>query len=153
VPATQGAFWARFWVRSEVDMGGLKHNTFAMACPNDMPDKSNCAEFVEDVGIAFNTNDDVRWPDGYGRPMGGGAERPYILAKNTWHCVEISFDGTNRVQQVYLNGAQLINATSYPTAALTVSRFKFGFAGWNGPDRVMWYDDVAVAPTRIGGCS
>ncbi len=39
-----------------------------------------------------------------------------MLAANTWHCIELSFNGTGRVQQVFLNGTQLINAPNYPTA-------------------------------------
>ena len=60
--------------------------------------------------------------------------------------------GTNRVQQLYVNGAQLINAANYPAASLAFRFFKFGFMQLSGPDRLMWYDDVAVAPTRVGGC-
>ena len=52
-----------------------------------------------------------------------------------------------------MNGTQLINATNYPTSAVNVTYFKFGFESFHGPTRQMWYDDVAVAPTRIGGCN
>ena len=41
---------------------------------------------------------------------------------------------------------------SKPTATVNITTFKFGFEGFHGPPRQMWYDDVAVAPTRIGGC-
>jgi hypothetical protein len=41
-------------------------------------------------------------------------------------------------------------ATPAPPA---IKIFKFGFQNFHGPNRVMWYDDVAVAPTRIGGCN
>jgi len=151
VPVTGTAFWARFWIRSDMDLGG-EHNPFAMASPDDSPDKNNSVEFAEDVGIAFNTNDDVRWPDGYGRLM-NGSTKPYVLPKDTWHCIELSFDSAQRVQQLYVAGKQLINATNYPSMALTEKTFKFGFWTIHGPDRHMWYDDLAVAATRIGGCS
>jgi hypothetical protein len=151
VPAPMNAFWVRFWVRSDTDMGG-DHNAFAIASDTDDPNGSANVEFAEDVGIAFNASDDVRWPTGYGRLTSGGT-KPYVLPKETWYCVEVSYDGTSRVQQLFVNGAQLINATSYPTAAKAFKNFKFGFQSFHGPDRVMWYDDVAVAPARIGGCS
>jgi hypothetical protein len=122
-----------------------------MACLDDAADKTNCVEFAEDVGMAFNANDDVRYPAGYGR-LTDGSTRPYILNKNTWYCIELGFDGTNRVQQIYVDGAQLINATNYPASALAFKIFKFGFWTIHGPARQVWYDDVAVAPTRIGGC-
>jgi len=151
VPVTGTAFWARFWIRSDMDLGG-EHNPFAMASPDDSPDKNNSVEFAEDVGIAFNTNDDVRWPEGYGRLM-NGSTKPYVLPKDTWHCIELSFDSAQRVQQVYVAGKLLINATAYPSMSLTEKTFKFGFWSIHGPDRHMWYDDMAVAATRVGGCS
>lgn len=150
VPATQGAFWARFWIRSDVDLGG-EHNAFAEASESDDPNASGSVEFAEDVGIAFNTSDDVRWPAGYGRLTSGGTN-PYVLAKNTWHCVELSFDATAKIQQAYVNGTQLMNATNYPSSPKAYKIFKFGFMSFHGPNRQLWYDDVAVAPTRVGGC-
>lgn len=149
-PATMNAFWARFFVRSNMPMGG-SHNIFAMGAINDQANKEMTVEFAEDVGIAFNASDAVRWPDGYGR-LQSGQTNPYMLPANAWHCVEISFDGTNRVQQLYVNGAQLINVANYPAASLAFRFFKFGFMQLSGPDRLMWFDDVVVAPTRVGGC-
>ncbi len=152
VPATAGAFWARFWVQSDVAMGSVDHNAFAGGSigsgPNDL-----MIEFAEDVGIAFNTSDSDQWPTGYGRLSGGGTN-PYTIPAMTWKCVEISYDGTNRVQQLYIGGTQLINATGYPGSVEALTYFKFGFDAYHGPPRQMWYDDVAVTPTRIpgGGC-
>jgi len=74
----------------------------------------------------------------------------------TWACVEVSYDLANRHQQLYINGALLIDATNYPPMASysgTFGMFKFGFDSFNGPPRKLWYDSVAVAPTRIGGCN
>jgi len=152
VPATASAFWARFWVESDVAMGSVDHNAFAGGSigsgPNDL-----MIEFAEDVGIAFNTSDSDQWPTGYGRLSGGGTN-PYTIPAMTWKCVEISYDGTNRVQQLYIGGTQLINATGYPGSVEALTTFKFGFDAYHGPARQMWYDDVAVTPTRIpgGGC-
>ena len=143
VPAPMNAFWVRFWVRSDTDMGG-DHNAFAIASDTDDPNGSANVEFAEDVGIAFNASDDVRWPTGYGRLSTGGT-KPYVLPKETWYCVEVSYDGTNRVQQLFVNGAQLINATSYPAAAKAFKNFKFGFQSFHGPDR------VTVVRRRRGG--
>ena len=151
VPAPANAFWVRFFIRSDIDMGG-EHNAFAMASITTAKGDSGGIQFAEDVGIAFNTSDDVRWPAGYGRLTSGGTN-PYVLPKDTWYCVEISYDGAARVQQLFINGAQLINATSYPSMTKAIQAFKFGLQTFHGPDRHMWYDDVAVAPTRIGGCN
>jgi hypothetical protein len=150
VPGTAGAFWVRFWIQSDMPIGGTEHNAFAGGSigsgPNDL-----MIEFAEDVGVAFNTSDSDQWPTGYGRLSGGGTN-PYTLPAMTWECVEISYNGTGREQQLFINNVQLIDATSYPGATEALTFFKFGFDAYHGPARQVWFDDVAVAPTRIGGC-
>ena len=151
VPAPMNTFWVRFFIRSDMPIGSNEHNAFAVASLTDEPNDSSGVEFAEDVGISFNASDVVRWPTGYGR-LTNGSMMPYSLPANTWHCVEISFDGAARVQQLFVGGTQLINATDYPSATRAFKNFKFGFNSLHGPARNMWYDDVAVAPTRVGGC-
>jgi len=148
VPAPSGAFWVRFYIQqADRDLGGNDHNEFAAAAVSDDPNAA-AIEFAEDVGIAFNTSDAVRWPMGYGRTMSGGT-MPFTLPKAMWHCIEISFDGQGRQQQLFINGTQQIDAKDYPGSAIAIKTFKFGFMQYHGPDRKIWYDDVAVAPTRI----
>lgn len=149
VPAPSGAFWVRFYIQqTELDLGGTDHNVFAAAAASDDPNAAGAIEFAEDVGIAFNTSDAVRWPMGYGRLTGGGT-MPYTLPKGMWHCIEISYDGQGREQQLFINGTQQIDAKDYPSTATAIKNFKFGFNQLHGPARKVWYDDVAVAPTRI----
>ncbi|HET6147454.1 MAG TPA: hypothetical protein VFH68_07950 [Polyangia bacterium] len=160
--APSGKFWVRFYVRSDAPLGeadpnnggdGL-HNAFAQAAASDEPNEAVNVEFAQDAGIAFNSHDVVRWPDGYGRLTTGGI-RAYTLPANTWHCVEISFDSQMRTQILYVGGAQLINATNYPPADpnpannLPYASFRFGFTQFHGPARNMWYDDVAIGPDRL----
>jgi len=147
VPAPGAAFWVRLYLRSDVDLGASDHNVYAYAAGSDDPNDSMNVEFAEDVGMAFNAHDDVRWPTGYGRLSGGGT-KPYTLAKDTWHCIEISFDGQGKVQMLYMNGMQQINATNYPTQASAFKVFKFGYNALHGTVRKIWYDDLVVAPTR-----
>ena len=150
VPATPGKFWVRFWIRSDMPVGGTDHNAFAGGSigsgPNDL-----MIEFAEDVGIAFNTSDSDQWPKGFGRTSSGGT-MPYTLPAATWECIEISYDGTGREQQLFINNVQLIDAMNYPASSEPLSYFKFGFDAYHGPARQVWFDDVAVAPSRIGGC-
>jgi hypothetical protein len=143
------AFWARFYILSELDIGGLEHNAFAAASGSDDPNDGVSVELAEDVGIAFNSKDDDRWPAGYGRTMSGGTN-PYSLPKNTWHCIEISYDGPGRGQKLYIDGSLQIDATSYPAtaAAATFKVFKFGFMEFHGPPRKVWFDDLVVSPSR-----
>ena len=124
--------------------------TYLRAPPSSDEPNAASIEFAEDVGIAFNTSDAVRWPTGYGRLTSGGT-KPFTLPKGMWHCIEISFDGQGREQQLFINGTQQIDAKDYPAAGSVsaLKNFKFGFNQLHGPARKVWYDDVAVAPTRI----
>jgi hypothetical protein len=150
VPAPMGAFWARFYIRQdELDIGGVGHNVFAGAADSDEPNSAVMVELAEDVGLAFNNKDDVRWPMGYGRVM--GVEMPFTLPKAVWHCVEISYDSETLQQQAYVDGQLQIDASNYPaTVQAPFTTFKFGFNKLHGPARAVWYDDVAVGPTRPG---
>ena len=152
VPATQGTFWTRFWLRSDIDLGG-DHNAFTEASDSDDPNSAVHYEFGEDVGIDLHVDDSaIRWPVGYGRQT-NGSTKPYVLPKNTWYCIEVFYDGANKAQQLYINNQLLIDAPNFPAAAQTgLKFFRFGFHSFHGPARTIWYDDVVVAPTRVGGC-
>ena len=68
-----------------------------------------------------------------------------------WHCIEINYDSATREQKLFINGTPQIDATDYPkTVADSVKIFKFGFNKLHGPARKVWFDDVAVGPTRAG---
>jgi len=148
VPAPSGAFWVRFYMQqTELDIGGADHNVFASAAASDEPNAASI-EFAEDVGIAFNTSDAVRWPTGFGRLSSGGT-MPFSLPKGMWHCIEISFNAQGREQQLFINNMAQIDAKDYPATSPAIKNFKFGFNQLHGPARKVWYDDVAVGPTRI----
>jgi hypothetical protein len=149
VPTPGPAFWVRFYIRSDVDLGQEDHNVYAAAAGSDDPNDSSFIEFAEDVGIAFNSHDIVRWPDGFGRLDSGGTN-PYTLQKDTWHCIEIAYDGATRMQQLFVDGDQRIDAAEFPDSAYSFTTFKFGYNALHGTTRSTWYDDVAVAPSRIG---
>jgi hypothetical protein len=141
------AFWARFYIQSDMDIGGLNHNAFAAASGSADPNDGVSVEFAEDVGIAFNSKDDDRWPAGYGRTMSGGTN-PFVLPKGTWHCIELSYDGVGKAQKLYIDSTLEIDAENYPTSAATFQVFKFGFMEFHGPPRQVWFDDVVVSPNR-----
>src|SRR6185436_844308 len=127
VPAPMATFWARFYIRqADLDLGGVDHNVFAGASSSDEPNAAGTVELAEDVGIAFNTSDAVRWPANYGRINGN--PMPYTLAKGMWHCIEISFDSATRAQTLYINDELKIDATDYPASVSGPFKvFKFGF--------------------------
>lgn len=148
VPTPGAAFWVRFYIRSDVDLGTNDHNVYAMAAGSDSPNDTNNVEFAEDVGIAFNSHDSVRWPMNYGR-LQNGTTMPFTLPKDTWHCIEIAFDGQGKTQQLFIDGTQRIDATDFPAMSYAFTTFKFGYNALHGTVRKTWYDDVAVAPTRV----
>jgi len=150
VPAPTGTFWVRLYIQqTELDIGESDHNVFGGAASTDDPGSPALIEFAEDVGVAFNTSDDVRWPTGYGRI--NGTPMPYKLPKGMWHCIEINYDSVKREQKLFINGTPQIDATDYPkTVADSVKIFKFGFNKLHGPARKVWFDDVTVGPTRAG---
>lgn len=147
VPSPMTSFWVRFFMSSELDLGAVDHNPFAVASGSDDPNDSGNLEFADDAGIAFNFHDDVRWPDGYSRT------NRFTLTKGDWHCIEIFYDsGPTRNQQLFINGTQRINITGWPSTTqltTTFKVFKFGFNELHGPPRQTWYDQVVVAPQRI----
>ena len=150
VPALMASFWVRFYIQqTELDIGGLDHNVFGGAADTDEPNAPVMIELAEDVGVAFNTNDAVRWPTSFGRI--NGSPMPFTLPKGMWHCIELNYDSAKREQKLFVNGTQQIDAADYPASvAAPVKIFKFGFNKLHGPARKVWFDDVAVGPTRAG---
>lgn len=65
-------------------------------------------------------------------------------------CLEAKFDGAAGDVQVFADNTQIIDATAWPPAKAAFNTFEFGFATYHGPGRNIWYDDVVVAPTRVG---
>ena len=151
VPATPTGFWARFWIMSSTDIGGTEHNAFAGASigsgTNDL-----MIEFAEDDYLAFNTKDQDCFP--VVGCTGQHPTTPYTIPGNAWQCIEISYDISAQVQQLYVNGSLVINAPNYPgaTVASSTPYFKFGYDAYHADvKRQLWYDDVVGAPPRVGG--
>ncbi len=98
------------------------------------PNDGNHIEFADDVGLSLHVDDsNIRWPTGFGR-LSGGSTMPYTLPKDTWHCIELSIDGQTRVQKLYVNRNELINATGFPAAALKKRLVLSGGVGEGPPD-------------------
>ena len=150
VPAPMASFWVRFYIQqTELDIGGLGHNVFGGAADTDEPNAAVMIELAEDVGVAFNTKDDVRWPMNFGRVNGN--PMPFTLPKGMWHCIELNYDSAKREQKLFVNGTLQIDASDYPAKVESpIKVFKFGFNKLHGPARKVWFDDLAVGPTRAG---
>jgi hypothetical protein len=150
VPSGGAVFWVRMYIRSDVDLGQINHDVYAQVALVDDPNDGNHIELADDVGLSLHVDDsNIRWPTGYGRLSGGGTA-PFTLPKDTWHCIELSINGQARVQKLYVNGTEQISATDFPTSAEAYKVFKFGYNALHGTIRKTWYDDVVVAPARVG---
>ena len=147
VPAPGATFWVRLYVRSDIELGQSDHNSFFQAMTGDgEPNNGDNMEVSEQFcQVVLNLHDVVVVSQGGGTACDGSGIR---LSANTWHCMEAFFDGPNGVVQVYADGNTVIDSSSW--SPLAYQNFSFGFLGFHGPARTMWYDDVAVAPSRIG---
>ena len=147
VPAPTDVFWVRFYIQqTDMDLGMPLNNNFAAAVASDDPNESTRVEFSEDVSITLRTDDGhIARPDGYSR------DKPFTLPKGAWHCVEINFNGKTNQHSLYINNTNLIvDAVLPPIKTGALKMFRFGFSPMHGPSRSVYYDDVAVAPSRIG---
>ena len=104
-------------------------------------------EFSEQFGCLQLNEHDSNYPmaDSSGKACGSP-----LLPKNAWHCIEAMFDGSSGNVQVYTNGTQIVDAIAWTRARATFNPFQFGFTAFTALDRNVWYDDVAVATSRIG---
>ncbi|WP_437323627.1 hypothetical protein [Sorangium sp. So ce381] len=147
VPSPGSTFWVRLYVRSSVDLGQSDHNAYFQAMTGDgEPNAGDNMEVAEQYcQIVLNLHDDVTLSTGGETRCGSNGVK---LPKDQWHCMEAYFDGAKGGVQVYANGTKIIDKTGVKT--LNYKTFSFGYLGFHGPARTMWYDDVAVAPERIG---
>jgi polysaccharide lyase-like protein len=152
VAAPSSTFWVRMYVRSDDTFGDSTavHDAWFQAAsyPGANPTNggSPSVQFAEQYcRVLLNANDSL-FPMGLSQCSTSGP----TLAPNQWHCVEALFDGVNGDVQIYADGNQIIDAQTWSPATQAFSAFDFGFIKYSGPDRTVWYDDVALGPTRIG---
>lgn len=138
-------FWVRLFIKSDRDIGQEGHNAYfqAMTHPN-YHNSTRSVEVSEQFGCIVLNEHDALFPQG----NTCGANK--ALAKNTWHCMEAKFDGAAGDVQVFANKTQIIDATAWSPAKAAFNTFEFGFANYHDPGGNVWYDDVVVAPTRVG---
>jgi hypothetical protein len=109
----------------------------------------------------WQTSDGNILPD---KNTAGGATSTYPKA-NTWTCVEFHTSQTTGALETWVDGKAISGLTFIPnTTAKTPSvndqwtapsPFKptsigFGWTVFSGPNLTLWFDDIAVGPTRIG---
>jgi hypothetical protein len=154
VPAAP-TFWFRAYLRTDVDIGGpagSMHNVFFEAMYSSGQQDKGVEIVEEDCELGANINDSRYGSNGTTNQPGCPTAAPLgtTLPANMWHCIEGFFDGTQGNFQLFANGTMVINQSGIAGAKQTFSALRFGYREYHAHDRTVWYDDVVVAPTRVG---
>jgi len=142
VPQT---FWVRLFIKSDQDIGQDGHNAFfiAMTDPNYHTSTHSVEVSEQFTCILLNEHDTLF-------PTGTTCAANKALPKNMWHCMEAKFDGSTGDVQVFANGTMIVNAPAWAPAKAAFNTFEFGYANYHDPAASVWYDDVAIATSRVG---
>jgi len=148
-PIPGQTFWARLFVQVSSTFGDNDHDSLFVAS-TATPTEDNNAEHGPELSeqgnqILLNADDALFNANGPGFPSSGAAG-PTISA-NTWHCIEAFYNGGTGDVQIFNDSTMVINAPAYKK--LTYSTFRFGYIQFNTA-RTIHFDDVVVAPDRVG---
>jgi hypothetical protein len=155
VPAAT-TFWFRAFLRTDLDIGGpagTMHNAFFEAMWTTGQQDKGVEIVEEDCELGVNINDTRYGSNGTTNQPGCPTADPKgtILALNAWHCIEGYFDGSKGDFRIFANGAEVITKTGIAGAKQPFSALRFGYREYHAPrERNTWFDDVVVAPQRIG---
>lgn len=140
VPVPGQDFWVRLYLHSSTPFGDNSHDSLFGASSGGLAADVNGEALVELSEqfneILLNTDDALFNP-----PTNG------TLPANTWLCMEAHYNGASGDVQIFADGALLIDAAGY--RPLSYQSFRIGYMRYND-DRTVRYDDVVVAPSRVG---
>ncbi|MGC4093728.1 MAG: hypothetical protein QM756_38675 [Polyangiaceae bacterium] len=148
-------FWTRVYIRHDVETSAVTgHDTFVAATDNN--GDPNMGEFVR-VGehscqLELNRKSDDKEilsnaVNGVSNYMCSGG---ITFKKDTWYCLEVYYDGPGKEVRVFVDNTESTALHVTDWGPYTYGMFKFGFENYSGTARNLWYDDVAIATTRIG---
>lgn len=81
-----------------------------------------------------------------------GPVAPLRLPANAWYCVEVGYNGATGDTQLFIDGVESINARTWTPGKGNFTFVKFGVESLHAVKRTIWFDDVSVTPSRLGGC-
>ncbi len=140
VPVPGQDFWARVYMNLSTPLGDNSHDSVFGASSGAITADVNGEALVELSEqfneILLNTDDALFNPT-----------TNTTLPANQWLCMEAHYNGGNGNVEIFADGAELINAPGY--RAVTYQSFRIGYMRYND-DRTVRYDDLIVAPTRVG---
>lgn len=143
IPAPGQQFWVRMFFRTDVAFGSSNSHEaiFGPSTGSLAQDNNNETriELSEQFGyMLLHVRDGLREPAVRTR-----------LAANEWHCLEARYDGDAGEVEIFANGQAFID----DQAALMqhdFQTFRLGYMKFNNTSRAVWFDDVVLAPDRIG---
>ena len=145
-PASQ-SFWFRVYVRTDNGFTHNEHDAFmSLAWAGD--DKG--VEIVEENCMLTVNDHDTTWGSNGMMTQAGCHTDGVRLDADKWYCLEGFADGGTGDLRLYVGGTAAIQIAANATLKHPYASFRFGYREYNGVDRSVWYDDVAVAPERIG---
>jgi hypothetical protein len=146
-PIPGQSFWVRLFVQTSTVFGDNNHDSLFVASTATPAQDNNAEdgpEFSEQGNqIILNASDNLFSAAGPGFPQGVGPQ----LTANTFHCEEAFYDGGTGDVTLFSDGQQILDAPGFKP--LSYKTFRFGYIGFNTV-RTVWYDDVVVAPNRVG---
>jgi hypothetical protein len=140
VPVPGNEFWVRLQMQVSSTFGDGNHDSLFGGSTGSLTQDVNNEALVEMSeqfdGVLLNTDDAVFRPPALS-----------TISPNTWHCMEGHYNGNNGNVEIFVDGTSVINAAGYRT--VTYQTFRLGYMRYN-TDRSVWFDDVVVAPARVG---
>ena len=146
VPASR--FHVRLYLMSDTPMN-MGHNTFINAGegdgdPNPLP-VVRVGEHRQQLELNRKSDDHELLSSGDYDSLEGATQ----LMEDTWYCLEVLYDGPGSQVRVWVDDEEVskLHATDWSADYET---FKFGYERYHGPDKTIWYDDLAMGTERIG---
>jgi len=145
VPST---FWGRAYLRSDTDIQ-QGHNTY-VAAGTGTGDPNNgtyirIGEHQCQLELNRSTDDKELLSNGGTYACDGGVK----LLKDTWYCLEFSYDGPGQEIRVFVDGMEVSALHSTDWGVLDYKVFKLGFEKYHGGNKTLWYDDLALGASRL----
>jgi hypothetical protein len=140
VPVPGQDFWVRLYMNVSTTFGDNSHDSLFGASSGALAADVNGEALVELSEqfneVLLNTDDAVFNPP-----------TTTTLPANTWLCMEAHYNGGTGDVEIFADGNEIVNAPGYRT--VNYQTFRIGYMRYND-DRAVRYDDVIVAPARVG---
>ncbi|WP_437631600.1 hypothetical protein [Sorangium sp. So ce854] len=146
VPST---FWGRMYIKGD-SASQMGHNTYVAATtgngdPNNGED-IRIGEHQCQLELNRKSDDAEKLSNGGMYMCSGGVK----LEANTWYCLEFHYNGPGREVRVFVDGTEVDAMHVTDWGPYEYKLFKFGFEKYHGGNKTMWYDDIALATSRVG---